>query len=72
MWSKSERRRARCAQLPAFPELLAEIEAAIAELGGRVLPKLNWSAPTDATWLTTCGSVACTNAEEVLPETRPA
>jgi len=36
LWSKSERRRARCAQLPAFPELLAEIKAAIAELGGRV------------------------------------
>lgn len=30
-----------------------------------MLPKLNWSAPLDAAWLTTCGSIACTNADEV-------
>lgn len=52
-------------QVPAFPELFAQIGAAIAALGGRVLPKLNWSAPLDAAWLTTTGSIACTNADEV-------
>ena len=52
-------------QVPAFPELFAQIDAAIAALGGRVLPKLNWSAPLDAAWLTTTGSIACTNADEV-------
>ena len=52
-------------QVPAFPELFAQINRAIAALGGRVLPKLNWSAPLDAAWLTTTGSIACTNAEEV-------
>ncbi|KAK3650575.1 hypothetical protein LTR56_006280 [Elasticomyces elasticus] len=27
------------------------IKSTIAELGGKVLPKLNWSAPKDATWM---------------------
>ncbi|KAK9837006.1 hypothetical protein WJX81_006472 [Elliptochloris bilobata] len=53
-------------KLPAFPELFQQIESAIAELGRRVLPKLNWSAPMDAVWLTTCKSIACTNADEVV------
>lgn len=30
---------------PSFPELEAEMREAIAELGGAVFPKLNWSAP---------------------------
>ena len=33
------------AAVPHFPELEAAIDAAIARLGGSVLPKLNWSAP---------------------------
>ena len=52
-------------QVLLFPDLFAQIDAAIAALGGQVLPKLNWSAPLDAAWLTTSGSIACTNAEEV-------
>lgn len=51
---------------PRFLELEAAIDAAIGELGGAVMPKLNWSAPKDAVWLSTTGSVRCTNAEEVL------
>ena len=51
---------------PAFPKLSVEIDAAIAALGGAVLPKLNWSAPKDAVWLSPTGSAKCTNAEEVL------
>lgn len=31
--------------VPAFTELKAAITQAIAELGGEVMPKLNWSAP---------------------------
>ena len=30
---------------PCFPELVEKIESAIAVLGGRVVPKLNWSTP---------------------------
>ncbi len=33
------------AALPRFPALEAAITAAIARLGGAVLPKLNWSSP---------------------------
>lgn len=35
----------------AFASTHAEIQKAITELGGVVAPKLNWSAPKDATWI---------------------
>jgi hypothetical protein len=34
-----------------FPELHQTIKDRIAELGGAVCPKLNWSAPKDAAWI---------------------
>jgi hypothetical protein len=42
----------------SFPELNQQLESAIAKLGGAVLPKLNWSAPKDATWVHG-GSLKC-------------
>ncbi|KAJ1282963.1 hypothetical protein BS78_03G091300 [Paspalum vaginatum] len=50
---------------PAFPELEAAIDAAIAELGGAALPKLNWSAPKDATFMSADGTTRCTCFAEV-------
>jgi len=47
-----------------FPELEERISAAIASLGGGVLPKLNWSAPKDAQWLQP--SLQCRTAREVI------
>ncbi|CAB76024.1 translation initiation factor eIF2 assembly protein [Schizosaccharomyces pombe] len=47
-------------------EAIQLIEKAIKELGGAVVPKLNWSTPKDALWITTTGSLKCTTAEEVL------
>jgi hypothetical protein len=41
------------------------INAAITKLGGNVMPKLNWSAPVDAMWLSPNG-LRCSNADEVL------
>ncbi|KAI1000787.1 Cell division cycle protein [Podosphaera aphanis] len=35
----------------AFPEIHQQIKDTIAEFGGLVAPKLNWSAPKDATWI---------------------
>jgi len=35
----------------SFPEMTQSIETAIHELGGSVIPKLNWSSPKDATWI---------------------
>ncbi|KAF7926276.1 uncharacterized protein EAE98_006571 [Botrytis deweyae] len=34
-----------------FSEIHKQIQETIAELGGSVVPKLNWSAPKDATWI---------------------
>ncbi|KAL6627557.1 hypothetical protein ACP70R_031283 [Stipagrostis hirtigluma subsp. patula] len=50
---------------PAFPELEAAVDAAIAELGGAALPKLNWSAPKDATFMSADGTIKCTCFAEV-------
>ena len=50
---------------PEFPELEAAIDAAIAELGGAALPKLNWSAPKDATFMSADGTTRCTCFAEV-------
>lgn len=47
-----------------FPELEAQISTAIRRLGGKVLPKLNWSAPKDATWL--YGSLQCSTPHEIF------
>lgn len=43
----------------AWTELHDRIKVTIAELGGSVVPKLNWSAPTDATWISATNSMEC-------------
>jgi hypothetical protein len=43
----------------AWAELHCTIKATIAELGGSVVPKLNWSAPKDATWISATNSMEC-------------
>ncbi|XP_047059829.1 cell division cycle protein 123 homolog [Lolium rigidum] len=50
---------------PAFPELEAAVDAAIAELGGAALPKLNWSAPKDAVFMAADATTRCTCFAEV-------
>lgn len=45
--------------------LKSQIATAIEQLGGQVMPKLNWSAPVDATWISPDG-LRCTNPDEVL------
>lgn len=49
-----------------FSDFQRQIDEAIARLGGKVLPKLNWSAPKDAWWMTSTQTMACTNSDEVL------
>ncbi|EMC96171.1 hypothetical protein BAUCODRAFT_24004 [Baudoinia panamericana UAMH 10762] len=41
------------------------IKATIAELGGVVLPKLNWSAPKDATWMNATNSMECRSPDDI-------
>ena len=49
-------------------EFSRSIAAAIARLGGKAFPKLDWSAPLDAAWLRPGGSLECSNADEVHSE----
>ncbi|KAK3944596.1 D123-domain-containing protein [Diplogelasinospora grovesii] len=49
-----------------FPELHESINAAIKDLNGAVAPKLNWSSPKDATWISRHpNTVKCTSANDV-------
>ncbi|KAL7561524.1 hypothetical protein ACA910_022678 [Epithemia clementina (nom. ined.)] len=45
-------------------DLTRDIRAAISRLGGVVVPKLNWSAPRDATWINE-GQLQCRTAADV-------
>lgn len=49
---------------PYFPQLDAQIESAIQSLGGKALPKLNWSAPKDALWING-GTLQCRTPGDV-------
>ncbi|KAF2274199.1 D123-domain-containing protein [Westerdykella ornata] len=46
-------------------ETHAEIERIIDELGGKVAPKLNWSAPKDATWIAATNSMECRTPNDI-------
>eukprot|EP00936_MAST-01D_sp_MAST-1D-sp1_P002520 g2520.t1 len=46
-------------------QLVADVDAAIARLGGAVFPKLNWSSPRDAAWVAG-GSLKCQSAADVF------
>lgn len=49
-----------------FPEIHQKIRDTIAELGGLVAPKLNWSAPKDATWISvTKNSMECATPNDI-------
>jgi hypothetical protein len=50
-----------------FPELAAKLQAAI-DASGRagVFPRLTWSAPTDAAWITPDGTLSCHTPAQVL------
>ncbi|KAL8782561.1 MAG: hypothetical protein Q9213_005286 [Squamulea squamosa] len=48
-----------------WPEIHQKIQSTITELGGNVVPKLNWSAPKDATWMNATNSMECRSANDV-------
>ncbi|KAF8006096.1 hypothetical protein BT93_K0407 [Corymbia citriodora subsp. variegata] len=50
---------------PSFPELELEVKASIESLGGAVFPKLNWSSPKDAAWISGSGNLRCTSLSEI-------
>lgn len=53
------------AEAPSFPEFSALIEQTIDRLGGKVFPKLNWSAPRDAAWMGMGHSLMCESLSQV-------
>ena len=49
-----------------FPETHRLIQDKIAELGGAVVPKLNWSSPKDAKWISNHqNTLKCTNPNDI-------
>jgi len=48
-----------------FPDLKLEIDNAISDLGGVVFPKLNWSCPKDAAWISHNGTLKCTSFNDI-------
>lgn len=51
---------------PSFPDLQAKVERAINQLGGEVFPKLNWSAPRDASWIACGNSLKCHTFNDII------
>ncbi|KKY20093.1 putative cell cycle control protein cdc123 [Phaeomoniella chlamydospora] len=49
----------------AWPDIHHSIKSTISELGGRVVPKLNWSAPKDATWMSATNDMDCRSANDI-------
>ena len=49
----------------AWPDIHHRVQDAIKKLGGAVYPKLNWSAPKDATWMNAGNTMECKSANEV-------
>ncbi|MCJ1312022.1 hypothetical protein MMC25_005696 [Agyrium rufum] len=48
-----------------WPEIHAQLKSIIQELKGSVHPKLNWSAPKDATWISATNDMNCREANDV-------
>lgn len=49
----------------AWPDIHEKIKSTIAELDGSVVPKLNWSAPKDATWISATNSMDCRTPNDI-------
>lgn len=52
---------------PSLPwlDLHHNIKAKITELDGSVMPKLNWSAPKDATWISATNNMECRTPNDI-------
>ncbi|TGZ85259.1 D123-domain-containing protein [Ascodesmis nigricans] len=48
-----------------FPELHQQIKDIISELGGRIIPKLNWSSPKDAVFMSLTNTMECRTPGEI-------
>ncbi|KAL4780003.1 cell division cycle protein [Aspergillus varians] len=48
-----------------WEEIHAQVKSTIAELDGKVTPKLNWSAPKDATWMSATNDTQCRTPNDI-------
>ncbi|KAL5366475.1 cell division cycle protein [Aspergillus floccosus] len=48
-----------------WKEIHAQIKSTIADFGGKVTPKLNWSAPKDATWMAATNDLQCRTPNDI-------
>lgn len=48
-----------------WPDTHEAVQRTIEELGGKVAPKLNWSAPKDATWIAATNSMECRTPNDI-------
>ncbi|RAH41150.1 cell proliferation protein CDC123 [Aspergillus brunneoviolaceus CBS 621.78] len=48
-----------------WPEIHSQIKSTISEYGGKVTPKLNWSAPKDATWMSATNDLQCRTPNDI-------
>jgi len=51
---------------PNFPDLEMKIKEIIEKHEGAVFPKLNWSSPKDATWMSATGTLKCQNPYDIF------
>lgn len=49
----------------AWPDIHQIVKSTIAELDGSIVPKLNWSAPKDATWISATNSMECRTPNDI-------
>ncbi|MCJ1462515.1 hypothetical protein MMC07_001117 [Pseudocyphellaria aurata] len=49
----------------AWLDIHQKVKDTIAELDGSVVPKLNWSAPKDATWISATNSMECSTPNDI-------
>lgn len=55
-----------CVEGPKLEDFTNKIRDAITKLGGSVFPKLNWSAPKDASWIAFNNSLRCCTPGDVF------
>ena len=53
------------AELPSFPALFSQINECINDLGP-IFPKLNWSSPKDASWISLDSTLKCNTANDIF------
>ncbi|KAI9249582.1 D123-domain-containing protein [Helicostylum pulchrum] len=52
-------------KIPNFPQVESEIRETVYEFEGAVFPKLNWTSPRDAAWISATQSLKCTSPFDV-------